>query len=56
MLNDGSYQLKLPYNVNQPEELIQDNVSFSGNAKVIAPESLQIKLVASLQQALALYK
>jgi proteasome accessory factor C len=53
MLEDGSYELKVPY--GDPRELLGDLLRHGAGVEVIAPASLRAEVVAKLSAALAVY-
>jgi predicted DNA-binding transcriptional regulator YafY len=53
MLEDGSYELKVPY--GDSRELIGDLLRHDAGVEVIAPASLRAEVVAKLSAALAVY-
>jgi predicted DNA-binding transcriptional regulator YafY len=55
LLADGRYRLSLPYNSDQPNELLMDIIRHGEAAKLIEPKSLQQQLIQRLQDSLSIY-
>lgn len=53
-LQDGSYELKLPYSV--PRELLMDVLHYGADAEIIEPKSLREQLRTLLQLAISNYE
>ena len=53
MLEDGSYELRIPY--SDPRELVMDILKHGAGAEVIAPEELRREVVEQLRLAAANY-
>jgi len=54
ILEDGSYELRLPY--SDPRELVMDILKHGPEVEVIEPVSLRQLLVGALQHALQQYE
>jgi predicted DNA-binding transcriptional regulator YafY len=53
MLDDGSYELRLPY--SNPAELIMDILKYGPDVEVTSPQELRQAVATRLQQAAARY-
>jgi proteasome accessory factor C len=53
--NDGSVEMRVPFNPETPQELIKDILSYGDEVKILGPESLQEQIAAKLRRACALY-
>ena len=56
LTEDGYYELTLPFNVQQPYELIMDVVKFGAKAEIVSPAELRQQLLAWLTQTAAVYQ
>ena len=54
MLEDGSYELRVPY--SDPRELVMDILKHSGEVEVISPEALRDAVAERLKNALGHYR
>lgn len=54
LLKDGSYELKVPY--ADDRELIMDIMKYGGDCTVLAPKSLQSRVVAEFERGLSHYR
>lgn len=55
LLDDGSLELRLPFNPETPQELIKDILSYGDEVRVLAPASLREKVIEKLRLACAYY-
>ena len=55
-LNSGEYQMEIPYNSDNPSELIKDLLALGNNAEVLSPDSLRFAMYQHLKNALAKYE
>ncbi len=56
LTEDGHYELTLPFNTQQPHELLMDVVRFGTQAEILAPAELRQQLATWLSRTLSVYQ